>query len=609
MEEQLASLEFVLMRDFLKYTFATVLGLLIFLGLSIGGLLSLVILVASRDTSPQVKEKSVLTVNLSAAISDSRRNINSLQDVLESDDSESITLRETLDAINHATDDSRIVGLYLYGDSEGSGAGFAALREMREALQRFRAKGKKIIAYDVNFREREYYLASVADQIVLNPIGSLEINGLSSETTFLAGALKKYGVGIQVTRVGKYKSAVEPLLLTQRSPENRQQTQTLLGDLWTELLTAIAKERKLTPQQIQALTDTQGILEADAALKSRLVDQVGYLDEVVADLKKLTNSKDDDPSFRQVGLKDYAKVSEDALQNQNRFGDTIAVVYAEGEIVNGQGGTGEIGGDRLARQLRQVRQDDDIKAVVLRVNSPGGSATASEIIQREVILTRKAKPVVVSMGNLAASGGYWISTYGDRIFAEPNTITGSIGVFGILPNIQTLANNNGVTWDVVKTGRFADAFTLSRPKTPQEIALIQQSVDRIYDKFLTKVAESRKLKRSDVAEIAQGRVWSGQRAKQLGLVDELGGLEAAIREAAKRAKLGDKWQISEYPKAQTLEERLFGKLAGDQIFAKTSQVNPLMDEFRKLKSDLGALQAMNDPQGIYVRLPFNFRID
>lgn len=597
------------MRDFLKYTFATLLGLLIFLGLSIGGLLALVIMVASRETGPSVKNKTVLTLDLAMNIADARPGSSTIREVLSSDETETITLRAALDAINHATSDPRIVGLYIYSSSEGvGGAGFATLKEIRAALHRFRASGKKIIAYDVNWQEREYYLASVAHTLAMNPIGTLELNGLSSEAMFFADALKKIGVGVQVTRVGKYKSAVEPFLLTKRSPENRQQTETLLTDLWGDFVTATSKDRKLTVSQIQSLSNSQGILMPEEALKSRLVDRLAYLDEVVTDLKQLTGEDNEEKTFRQLSLKAYAGVAEDAIARDRRSGEKIAVVYAEGDIVNGQGSRREVGGDRLARQLRQIRQDDDIKAVVLRVNSPGGSVSASEIIQREVVLTRKAKPVVVSMGSVAASGGYWISTYSDRIFAETNTITGSIGVFGILPNFQTLANNNGITWDAVKTGQFADTFSLYRPKNPQELTLIQKAVDRYYDQFLTKVAESRKLPKSKVAEIAQGRVWSGRQAKDLGLVDELGGLEDALRDAAKRAKLGDKWQIEEYPKLRSLEERIFGRLIGEKIWASSPQSDPLSLELRKLQEDLAVLKGMNDPLGVYVRLPFNLRI-
>lgn len=592
------------MRDFLKYTLASLLALLIFLGMSISGLLFLVILSASRDPVPRVKDKSVLTFNLALDVTDGLRSeASSFGEALGNDSS--LPLKATLDAINQATKDKRIVALYLHGRMSG-GTGYATLREIREALRRFRAAGKKIVAYDLDWSERDYYLTSVADTIVLHPFGSLELNGLNSEGTFFAGALQKYGIGVQVTRVGKYKSAVEPFLLTKRSPENRQQTQQLLGDLWSEFSTSINQERKITPQQLQAIADTDGILEPNEALNRRLITKIGYEDEVIEQLKQL--STEDDDSFRRVNLQTYAKVASTAVEKERGGKDKIAVVYAEGDIVDGRGDSDQIGGDRFAKLLREIRQDDDVKAVVLRVNSPGGSAVASDVIQREMILTRKAKPVVVSMGSVAASGGYWISTYSDRIFAEPNTITGSIGVFGILPNIQELANRNGVTWDAVKTGRYADIQTLTRPRTPQELALIQKSVDRIYDQFLAKVADSRKLPKAKVAEIAQGRVWSGKQAKALGLVDEMGGLEAALQDAAKRAKLGDKWQIEEYPKPPSLAEVLFGS-SDNQISKYLQGDDVVLKELRKLQADLAILNGLNDPRGVYARLPMNLRID
>ncbi len=592
------------MRDFLKYTFASLLALLIFLGMSISSLLFLVILSASRDPVPRVKEKSVLTFNMALDVTDGLQNSANIGQALGNDAS-SISLKATLDAINQAAKDKRVVALYLHGKVTG-GAGYATLKEIRRALQGFRAAGKKIIAYDLDWSERDYYLTSVADTIVLHPFGSLELNGFSSEGTFFAGALQKYGIGVQVTRVGKHKSAVEPFLLTKRSPENRQQTQQLLGDLWSEFATAVEQERKVPPQQLQAIADNKAILEPDEALRQRLITKVGYEDEVFEQLKQL--STEDDNSFRRINLQTYARVAQTELQKKGGSGDKIAIVYAEGDIVDGKGDFDQVGGDRFARLLRKIRQDDDVKAVVLRVNSPGGSAVASDVIQREMILTRKVKPVVVSMGAVAASGGYWISTYSDRIFAEPNTITGSIGVFGLLPNVQELANRNGVTWDSVKTGRFADIQTITRPKTPQELALIQKSVDRIYDQFLNKVAESRKLPRAKVAEIAQGRVWSGKQAKALGLVDELGGLEAALQEAAKRANLGDQWQVEEYPAPPTLAELLFSD-SDNQIAKYLEGDDVVLTELRKLRADLAILTTLNDPRGVYARLPINFRID
>jgi protease-4 len=606
------------MKDFLKYTFASFLGSLlglVMLGtLGLGGLVVLIAVAASssKDAGPQVKDKSVLVLDLSLNITDSKPSRSTgaaIEEVLSDDGSDTVTLRTVLDAIESAKKDPKIVGIYLEGNSDSGGSGFANLKEVRSALQRFRDAKKPIFAYEMDWNEREYYLGSVANTIAINPFGSVEINGFSSQTTFFAGALEKYGVGVQVTRVGKYKSAVEPFLLKKMSPENRQQTQKLLGDIWGEYLTTVGPNRKLTVPQLQAIADNGGTLMAEEALKSKLVDKVAYFDEIVTELKKLTGTDGENKSFKQISLKNYAKIAENKNSNRADNHKQVAVLYAEGEIVDGEGGVSQVGGDRIAQELRKIRDDNDVKAVVLRVNSPGGSVTASEIIGREVVLTAKKKPVIVSMGNLAASGGYWISMGSSQIFAESNTITGSIGVFGMLPNVEKLATNNGVTWDVVKTGRFADTNTISRPKNPQELANIQRVVDRIYDRFITKVADSRKLPKDKVQEIAQGRVWSGAAAKELGLVDRIGGLEDAVKEAVKQAKLGNDWQLEEYPKRRSLEERLLEKLSGVRATKAAVKLDPLTAELHKMQQELAVVQSMNDPQAVYVRLPFNFRID
>jgi protease-4 len=605
------------MRQFLKQTVASMLGslagLILFFSLGTGGLILLVIAAASRDTGPQVKNKSVLVFDLSLNITDSNPTSSTseaLGEAISGDETTSITLRTVLKALENARQDKRIVALYLDGSrtSAGNGTGLATLKEVREALERFRSAGKKIIAYNVNLGKQAYYLSSVADTVILNPMGTVEINGFSSQQLFYTGALEKFGIGVQVIRVGKYKSAVEPFVLKKLSQENRQQTQALLSDLWGEFVTTVGKSRKITPGQLQAIADSQGEFTASEARTRRLVDKVAYLDEVVADLKQLTGSSEEDKSFRQIRISTYAKV-EDKDFKKRTSKNKIALVYAEGEIVNGQGSGQQVGGDRLARQLRQLRQDEDIKAVVLRINSPGGSVTASEEIQREVRLSRDKKPVIVSMGDYAASGGYWIATGANHIFAEPNTITGSIGVFGLQFNVQKLANSNGLTWDVVKTGRYADRTTISRPKTPQELAIAQKWVNQIYDQFLNKVAESRKLPKQKVAQIAQGRVWSGQDAKALGLVDEIGGIDDAIEYAAKQAKLGENWELEEYPKLRSLEQRILETLT-NEASARTQKVpDPLTAEFLKIQADLAILQSMNDPRGIYARLPFTWRID
>ncbi|MEK0194311.1 signal peptide peptidase SppA, partial [Microcoleus anatoxicus] len=604
------------MKDFLKYTFASLLGSLLGLALigsiGLGGLVILIAMAASssKDAGPQVKDKSVLVFDLSLNITDSKPSRSTgaaIEEVLSEDGSDTVTLRTVLDAIESAKKDPKIVGIYLEGNSDSGGSGFANLKEVRSALQRFRDAKKPIFAYEMDWNEREYYLGSVANTIAMNPFGSVEINGFSSQTMFLAGALEKYGVGVQVTRVGKYKSAVEPFLLKKMSPENRQQTQKLLGDIWGEYLTTVGQNRKLTVPQLQAIADNGGTLMAEEALNSKLVDKVAYFDEIVTELKKLTGTDGEDKSFKQISLKSYAKIAENKNSNRADNHKQVAVLYAEGEIVDGEGGVNQVGGDRIAQELRKIREDNDVKAVVLRVNSPGGSVTASEVIGREVVLTAKKKPTIVSMGNLAASGGYWISMGSSQIFAESNTITGSIGVFGMLPNVEKLATNNGVTWDVVKTGRFADTNTISRPKNPQELANIQRVVDRIYDRFITKVADSRKLPKEKVQEIAQGRVWSGAAAKELGLVDRIGGLEDAIKEAAKQAKLGNDWQLEEYPKRRSLEERILEKLSGVHASKAAVKLDPLTAEVKKMQEELAIVKSMNDPQGVYVRLPFNWR--
>lgn len=604
------------MRQFLKQTLASAVGslagLILFFTLGTGGLLFLLIAAASRDQGPQVRDKSVLVFDLSLNISDtdpSSSTSEAIEEALSGEQANSVTLRTVLDSLDKAAKDKRIVALYLDGSqsSSGSGTGLATLREVREALERFRATGKKIIAYDVDLGKQQYYLSSVADTVILNPMGSLEFNGFSSQQLFYAGALEKFGIGVQVIRVGKYKSAVEPFILKKLSPENRQQTQTLLSNLWGEFLSSVGKSRKIDPQQLQALANNQGEFMASEALTQRLVDKVAYQDEVVADLKKLTGSSEKENSFRQIRLTTYAKVKNKDIKERSS-GNKIALVYAEGEIVNGQGGVQQVGGDSFARQMRRLRQDDGVKAVVLRINSPGGSVTGSDVIQREVQLTRQKKPVIVSMGNYAASGGYWIATAANHIFAEPSTITGSIGVFGLQFNVQKLANSNGLAWDVVKTSRYADSSTVSRPKTPQELAIAQKSVNQIYNQFLNKVAQSRKIPKPKVAQIAQGRVWSGQDAKKLGLVDEIGGIDQAIEYAAKQAKLGNDWELQEYPKVRSLEERIFKKLTDEASARNGTQLDPLTAEFQKLQDDLAILKSMNDPRGIYARLPFNWDI-
>ena len=520
-----------------------------------------------------------------------------------------LQLRTVTRAINAAAKDSRIGGLLITGNLRPAdfGSGYGALKEVRAALLAFRASGKPTIAYFNEATPRDYYLGSAADEVVLDPFGAILLPGLSAQPLFMAGAFEKFGVGVQVTRAGKYKSAVEPFTRKDLSPEAREDLQRLLNDLWRNLLGDIAASRHLTRGEVQHVVDTEGVIMASSALEHKLVDRTAYRDQIIDELKVKTGlKKGTTESFKQVSLPAYA-AAHDAGEAFGGGGNRIAVVYAEGDIVDGEGQTGEVGGRKYARELRRLRQDDSIKAIVLRVNSPGGSATASEEIQREIRLTMQEKPVVVSMGSVAASGGYWISTYADRIFAEPTTITGSIGVFGIFINIKELFNNLGLTFDTVKTGRVADLFSVSRPKTEEEIAIFQRVIDWTYDEFTTKVSESRRLDKAKVLEIAQGRVWSGVEAKQLGLVDEIGGLGSAIAFAAKRAKLGTNYRLTEYPRKKQLAELINEMLRG-MAPEQTEDDGALMKMCGELKGQARVLLRLNDPRGAYARLPVNIVI-
>ncbi|QKD83323.1 signal peptide peptidase SppA [Thermoleptolyngbya sichuanensis A183] len=596
------------MRDFLKNVLATLTGLALFGVLSAGGMVMLLVAIAlsGRDSGPRVEDKSVLTLNLDRGIADAPVSVNPgqvFQEALSGRTTrQPVSLRTAIDAIEAAAADKKIVGLLLEGNLPAT-TGYATLREVRQALDTFRDSGKPIYAYDVNWSERDYYLASAATDLAMNPAGVLEMNGLRSEMTFFAGALERFGVGVQVLQVGRYKSAVEPFTRQNNSPEARQQTEALLRDLWTEVITTASQHRDLSPTQIQAIADSGGLLMATEAKTTGLIDRVAYPDEVLADLKKLTDRKEDDKTFRSVGLGTYAQ----AVAAEKKRGDRIALVYLNGDIVGGTGSTGQIGSDRFVKLLRDLRLDKEIKAVVLRINSPGGSAVASDLIAREVTLMRKEKPVIASMGNVAASGGYYIAAQGSKVFASPNTVTGSIGVFGLVPNFQTLANRNGVTWDIIKTGRYADIETTSRPRTEAEMALLQRMAEQAYGTFLDTVASARPLSREQVNQVGQGRVWSGVAAKEVGLVDELGGLQAALKEAAAEAKL-ETWSVEEYPKRLSFGEQFLSDL--QSRLPEDSRSRTLLgDRLDALQSDLEIFELLDDPANLYMRLLFNLRIE
>ena len=600
------------MGQFFKQTFAsclgTLLGLLVFSSLGVGGLAFLLLSFLNSSDSSSVKEKSVLVFNLATNISDAPPS-SSLADSLTSESRTTLNLRQVIAAIEKAALDDNIVGLLLYGRGTVGEYGYATLTEVRQALAKFRQSGKKIIAYDMEWTEKEYYLASVAEKVIINPVGRMEINGLSSQQTFFADALEKYGVGVQVVKVGSFKGAVEPYTRQDLSVQNRQQLQTLLDTIWSNYSATVAKSRNLTPQQVQTISDTQGILEATTAKKAGFVDEVAHLDRVIVLAKELTgeaknktNEEENSGSFSQISLANYASSLDDEGGDSS---DQIAIVYAEGTIVDGQGDRGEIGGDKLAKELRKLQGKEEVKAVVLRINSPGGSATASEVILREIKRLDAKKPVIISMGDVAASGGYWIAMGGQRIFADNDTITGSIGVFGLLLNIQKIANNNGIDWDTVKTGQLADISTITRPKNPQELEIYQAAVNRFYDLFIETVAKGRKLSPDKVRSVAQGRVWTGKDAVKIGLVDQIGGLEAAVQYAAKTAKLGDDWSLKEYPRSQSWQEELFSNLLQTYLPPLTKNNHPLTQQRQNFQQELLKLPTFNDPHSVYAKLLFN----
>jgi len=550
----------------------------------------------------------------------------------------SMTLRRALEAIRKAGNDARIKGVVILGGN--SATGIAERRELRGALVDFKRSGKPIHAYLSLATTQQYYLASVADDIALDPFGVLVMPGLASQGVFFKNAFERLGVGVQVTRVGKYKSAVEPFTSDGFSAENREQVQTLLDDVWGNLIADIAAGRGLAVSEIQAAVDAEGVLLAESALEHGLVDELEYRDEFLAKMREKTGSGSDGAghrSFKQISLAKYSralriaeraqrgeelkKVAAKKKKASNEKGDAalsprgrVAVLYAEGNIVDGRGGPGQIGGERFAQELRTLRENKRVSAIVLRVNSPGGSATASEAIQRELSLAAQVKPVVVSMGSVAASGGYWISTPAQRIFAEPVTITGSIGVFGVFFNIEGLSEKLGLNFETVKTGRFADAGAIDRPLTAAELAIAQRSVDWIYDKFIERVVDGRELAPDFVHEIAQGRVWSGVQAQRLGLVDELGGLGEAITYAAEAAGLEKgNYRVSEYPRPKQFNEALsefFEEFMQDSLGElRVLKTNSLVrGVWQRAASELRMLESYNDPQHVYARLPLTLEI-
>ena len=596
------------MKSFLKTFLATLAAFVVIVSMTVCGFITVGVM-AGDENEVNIKDKTVLIFKMNSNITEAQQEEDPFggleRELTGQGSSNSLSMTQIIQGLDKAVKDDRISALYLEGNlvSENYGSGPAALLEIRQALGRFKAK-KPIYAYNTGWSKSDLMLVAGASHLYLDPMGAVDMTGLVAEPMFYGDAFKKYGIEVQVTRVGKYKAAVEPFITNKMSDANREQISKMLSDIWSEWKLVIGSDRKLQPEQIQAIADQKGFLLASEAKSVGIIDEIKNYDEVLNELKKLTGKKESDKTFNQVSLQSYLDVDvEDAAPRESK--NRIAIVFAEGEIVDGNGSSTQIGGNSLSRQLRRLRMDPAVKAVVLRVNSPGGSAVASDLIQREIILIQKEKPVVVSMGYVAASGGYWISAYSNRIFAEPNTITGSIGVFGLLPNVKRLANSVGITWDSVQTSKLGAMQTLSRPKTEAELARIQTSVDMIYSEFIRKVSEGRRLKPEFVNEIAQGRIWSGKEAIKLGLVDELGGLGQAIDHAVLISKLGDDYQI-DYPQPPKGGfNKIFESLGKKEEPMGTGNFSEIA---RQIKNQINWLNALNDPNDIYARVPFDLNL-
>ena len=590
------------MKQFFKFVLASIVGILITTFLLVIIIIG-IIYSASGDKTVEVEPNSVLRMAFTTPITERTPN-NPLAglDFLGLDKDKSTGLNDILANIKKAKTDDNIKGIFL--DESYMTSGQATTEEIRNALIDFKKSGKFVVAYAEIYTQGFYYLASVADKVYVNPKGMIEFHGFSSQITFLKGALDKLGIEAQIIKVGTYKSAVEPLVLTKMSDANRLQVTSYLGSLYDHFLTGISKSRGINKDSLFNYANQMRIQQPEDALKLKLVDGLKYKDEILDNLKKRsgTTSKD----LKSIELGEYTKSNpekEDKDDDNSSSKNRIAIVYASGEISGGEGDDNTIGSERISKALRKVRLDNKVKAVVLRVNSPGGSSLASDVIWREVMLTKKVKPIIVSMGDVAASGGYYISCAADSIIAQPNTITGSIGIFAILPNLQKLFNDKlGVTFDGVKTGKYADLGDVNRPLTPDERLILQNSVNHGYDDFTKAVAEGRHKTQAYINSIGQGRVWTGTQALQNGLVDRLGNINDAIASAAKKAKIKN-YNLVSYPEQKSFLNQLSGDVT---VEARTRMLkSELGDSYKVYEQIKGITQMMRTPQ---TRLPYDIVI-
>lgn len=586
------------MIKFLKYLLATFLGglvaaiLLIIIGASI-----IAGLMAMGNEEVKIEEKTLLHLNLNGSIVE-RSGTNPLDELMESlsDDPKTEGLNQILANIDKASKDKNISGIFL--EAGMINTGYATVEEIRNALIQFRKSGKFIYSYAPIYTQKAYYLASVADKVYLTPGGMIEFKGIYSQHVYFKGALDKLGVEIQVFKVGKYKSAVEPFISDKMSDAAREQTQVYIGTIWQNVLKEIAEARQIDASQLNLMAEKMMMFQDPQQLvDSKMIDGLKYKDELIEELKSnLKMASGDD--IKIVENKQY--VNAFAEGEKIEFAkDKIAVIYAEGEIDGG--GSDGIKSDELSKTIRKARRDSSVKAIVLRINSPGGSALGSEIIWREVKLAQQTKPTVVSMGDYAASGGYYIACAADSIIAQPNTLTGSIGIFGMIPNAQGLLNKVGITFDGAKTNTYADMPAFDRAFTPAERDILQAYVERGYSLFTSRCADGRKTSQVFIDSIGQGRVWAGQNATSINLVDKLGGLNVAIETARKMAKL-DKYRIEELPEIKDPFAAFFGEATND---AKGWAAREILGADAEL---FKTAQSLKNAYPIQARMPFDIKI-
>lgn len=588
------------MKTFLKTLFASLLGTIL-AGIVLFFLFFIIMLgimsSAGESDVSTINEHSVLTLELSSPISD-REPSNPFAniDLLNMQSNKGLGLNTIIDNIKKAEIDENIDGIFLKLSSLD--AGIATIEEIRNALIQFKKSKKFIISYADTYTQGTYYLASVSDKIYTNPEGGMDFVGLSVQVMFYKKAFEKFGIEPVIIRHGKFKGAVEPFMLDKMSEANEEQLSTFIGSIWTGLLQKISTERKIDVSRLNEIADNLLVKNAKSCVELGLIDSLKYYDEVLEELKIKCKAKTiQDIEF--VSLDTYTKVPKKKEDDGKGLAkDKIAVVYASGDIVMGKGDDSNIGAESLARTIRKLRGDDKIKAIVLRVNSPGGSALASEIIWREVVLAKKEKPVIVSMGDYAASGGYYIACAADSIVAEPNTLTGSIGVFMRSFNIQKLLNDKiGINVDRVNTNKYSDIGSMTRKMEKEEEAFIQSSIEGVYSTFIKHVAEGRGMTESEVDSIGQGRIWSGINAFELGLVDKIGSLDDAIAIAAEKTKL-KKYRIVNYPEAKdpfdTFIELLEGNIKATVFEQELKEIGPYYQ----------IIKNMSNQKGVQARLPF-----